>query len=202
MSAIAQPADTVNDRIQLPFNFDVEKIMDEINALNLGNFVYYDSLPLRSPAHIVDPTLPPPPPADDYADGTWTEWLDTPALKSSPYITSVVDFFREKTRVTLVRILRLEPGQIVKEHTDPTLGLQIERSVIRLTIPVLVNDKVEFHLNGTPVPMKPGECWYLRLTDPHKVINHGEEQRINITIDMEPNEWIRSVIEEHDSKAA
>ena len=184
------------DRVQLPFSFDVDKMYEEIQALNLQDFIYYDSLPLRSPAHMVDPSIPKPPPPEDYADGSWTEWLNTSALKASPYLTSIVDKFRQHTDVTLVRILRLAPGAIVQEHTDPTLGLHIERSVIRLTIPVLVDENVDFFLNGTPVPMQPGECWYLRLTDPHKVVNSSTTERINITIDMIPNEWVRSAIKD------
>ncbi|MCX8210006.1 MAG: aspartyl/asparaginyl beta-hydroxylase domain-containing protein [Lewinella sp.] len=128
-----------------------------------------------------------PPPADDYADGTWTVWKDTSRLQQSPYLKEVVDFFKQNTRVTLVRILRLAPGAEVQEHTDPTLGLRIERSVIRPTIPVFINDKVTFHLNGKPLGMQQGECWYLNLTDPHWITNESSEERINITIDMEPN---------------
>ncbi len=183
-----------SDQIQLPFSFDVMRMQEEIQALNLNDFVYYDVLPLRSPAHIVDPSLEPPPPAEDYADGSWTQWLDTSLLKKSPYLSSVVDTFRQHSKVTLVRLLRLAPGAIVKEHTDPTLGLQVTKSVIRLTIPILTNDAVEFFLNGNRVPMKPGECWYLRLTDPHRVINAGTTERINMTIDVVPNDWVRSLV--------
>lgn len=149
---------------------------------------------MRAPAHLVDPSLPFPPPANDYADGSWTEWLDTKDLKSSPYLMSVIDTFRAHTKVTLVRILRLAAGNVVKEHTDPTLGLEVEKSVVRLTIPILINEHVDFFLNSTGVDMRPGECWYLRLTDPHSVVNSGATDRINLTIDMIPNEWLRSII--------
>ena len=44
--------------------------------------------------------------------------------------------------------------------------------------------------------MKPGECWYLRLTDPHKINNPGAVERINLTIDMVPNEWVFNLIEQ------
>lgn len=186
----------ISDRLKLPYTFDVTKMLEECDLIKSQQFEYYSVVPLRSPAHLVDTSLPSPPPADDYADGSWTDWLDTPELKKSPYLTSVVDTFREKTAVTMVRILRLAPGAVVKEHVDATLGLQIEKSVIRLTIPILINDKVVFYLNGTPVPMLPGECWYLRLTDPHKVTNHGETERINLSIDMRPNAWLRDMIED------
>ncbi len=190
------PSATTLDRVKLPFTFDVAKIKADIEGLGLKHFHYYDPIPLRSPAHMVDTSLPLPPPAEDYADGSWTDWLETPALKQSPYLTEIVNFFQQHTRVTLVRILRLAPGAEVQEHTDPTLGLHIERSVIRLTIPVTVHDQVTFYLNGTRVPMLPGECWYLNLTDPHRITNDSPEERINITIDMAPNEWIRGVIAE------
>ena len=42
--------------------------------------------------------------------------------------------------------------------------------------------------------MKPGECWYMRLTDPHKVINNGSTERVNLTIDIIPNDWVRNMI--------
>ena len=183
-----------NDRIQLPFTFDAPKMLAEFKALKLKNFEYYDVIPLRAPAHTVDTSLPFPPPADDYADGSWTDWLDTNNLKESPYLTSVVDTFREHTKVTLVRLLRLAPDSIVKEHTDPTLALEVQKSVIRLTIPIDNNEKVTFLLNGVPVLMKPGECWYLKLDDPHEVINNGNTERINLTIDMIPNDWVRKMI--------
>ncbi|MFT5165810.1 MAG: hypothetical protein ACI8P3_001040 [Saprospiraceae bacterium] len=194
MTQLTNLASTTSDRIQLPFSFDVAKMQTEIQLLNLNDFIYYDALPLRAPAHMVDPSLPLPPPADDFADGSWTDWLDTSMLKASPYLMSVVDTFRQHSKVTLVRLLRLAPGAVVKEHTDPTLGLQITKSVIRLTIPILINDAVEFFLNDIPVPMKPGECWYLRLTDPHRINNTGTTERINMTIDLVPNEWVRSMI--------
>ena len=194
------PTDTVIDRVKLPFTFDVEKMMAEVQALNLDSYIYYSVIPLRAPAHQVDSSLPFPPPADDYADGSWCDWLDTPALKDSHYLASVIDTFKAHTTVNLVRVLRLAPGNVVQEHTDPTLGLQIEKAMIRLTVPIQTNDRVDFFLNGEPVPMNPGECWYLRLTDPHKVVNAGTTDRVNLTIDVIPNEWVRSMILENQEE--
>lgn len=187
---------TFTDRIKLGLTFDVEKLNQECSVMNLTPFEYYDVVPLRAPAHMVDPSLPFPPPADDYADGSWTDWADTPELKSSPYLQGIVDEFKKHTKVTLVRLLRLAPGAVVKEHTDPTLGLEIHKSVVRLTVPIINGEGVEFFLNGTIVDMKPGECWYLRLTDPHKINNPGAIERINLTIDMIPNEWVVNLVKQ------
>lgn len=197
-TTILEPVDTKNDAIKLPLTFDVEKLTKEIESIGLNQFLYYDVLPLRSPAHLVDPSIPFPPPAEDYADGSWCDWLNTKSLENSPYLKSIIEQFQEHTTVTLVRALRLEKGNVVKEHRDVTLGLQVEKSVIRLTIPVIKDEKADFYLNNKIVPMKPGECWYMRLTDPHQVINKSERDRINITIDMIPNQWVRDMILSND----
>lgn len=187
------------DRIKLPYQFDVAKMTAEMQAIRKKGFEYYDAIPLRAPAHEVDSSVPFPPPADDYADGSWTQWMDTSYLKECPYIANLIKYFAAHTTVNLVRLLRLAPGAVVSEHTDPTLGIHIERSMIRLTIPILVNDQVQFYLNNTLVPMRPGECWYLNLTDPHRVINGGIEERINLTIDVIPNEWIIEMIKDAET---
>jgi|GEM_PF-6244963 hypothetical protein len=57
----------------------------------------------------------------------------------------------------------------VKEHTDSR-----DDSVIRLTVPISQNYKVQLFLNEIEVPTQSGECWYLKLTEPHRMINDGE----------------------------
>jgi len=183
-----------NDRIQLPFTFDVQKMAAEAHALKKEHYEYYKVITLRSPAHLVDSSLPFPPPASDYADGSWTDWMDTPNLEKSPYLKSIIHTFSQYTTVNLVRLLFLAPNSEVKEHTDPTLGLEQEKSMIRLTIPIDNNEGVSFFLNDSLVTMKTGECWYLRLTDKHRVINNGTTDRINLTIDVIPNDIIVEII--------
>ena len=181
--------------IKLPITFDVSRLQNDVKDLGLDHFIYYNVLQLRAPAHMVDPSLPMPPPAEDYADGTWTPWLDSPLLEKSSYLKEVVEYFKEHATVNLIRLLRLEAGAIVKEHTDPTLGLHIHKSMIRLTIPIFQSRDVQFILAGEQVPMQEGECWYMNLTEPHSVNNSGTTERINLTIDIIPNDWIRSLIE-------
>lgn len=184
----------VIERVQLPYQFNTKKMVAEMQSIRERGFQYYDAIPLRAPAHEVDNTIPFPPPAGDYADGSWTQWMNTNYLKECPYISSIIELFAAHTTVNLVRLLRLAPGAIVREHTDPTLGLHIEKSMIRLTIPILVSEEVEFYLNNKIVPMQAGECWYLNLTEPHRVINGGLQERINLTIDMIPNAWVTNMI--------
>ncbi len=186
----------IPDRVKLPFQFDAGRLLDDVQKLKLHDYVFYNVIQLRGPAHLIDASRPIPPPADDYADGSWTEWLDSEALKRTTYLNEVLNFFKKHLTVNLVRLLRLEPGGIVQEHTDPTLGLHIKKSMIRLTIPILTNDRVQFILNGTTIPLQAGECWYIRLTDPHRVINQSAQERINLTLDVIPNPWLRNIIAE------
>ena len=190
----SEKTDTFSDRIRLPLAFDVAKLQGDASHLCQGDFQYYDVIPLRSPAFMVDASIPVPPPAEDYADGSWTQWLDTPALEAAPYLGEVIDTFRQHCSVTLIRLIRLAPGSTVDEHVDPTLGLEIDRSVVRLTVPIYSDENVAFYLNDRIVPLQPGECWYMRLTDPHRVENTGVRERINMTIDLVPNAWLVSLI--------
>lgn len=183
------------DRVQLPFMFDTKKMLSEVHLLQKDNFEYYKVIQLRAPAHMVNTSLPIPPPVGDYADGSWTKWMNTPALEKSPYLNMIINKFEEFTTVNLVRLLFLAPNSVVKEHTDPTLALEEEKSMIRLTIPIDNNEGVAFFLNDTLVPMKDGECWYLRLSNKHRVVNKGNTNRINLTIDIIPNDKILKIIE-------
>ncbi len=178
------------DRIKLPISFDADLLLKDIQEMQLKPFIYYDVIPLRNPSHLIDPSIPQPPPSDDYADGSWCNWKNSQALCKSPNLMRVMDFFSSHCKVTLVRLLRLEAGSKVAEHTDPTLAMHIEKSVVRLTIPIQSDEKVNFYLNHKIVAMQPGECWYLRLSDPHSIEHDGEIERINMTIDMQPNEWL------------
>ena len=71
--------------------------------------------------------------------------------------------------------MRLTPGSVIKEHRDH--DLRFEDGTVRLHIPVVTNDCVDFRLNGLPCPMAAGSCWYLWLSDPHSVANRGPEDR-------------------------
>lgn len=184
------------DRIKLPFAYDANQLKEDLKNINRSEYEYYKVIPLRAPAHLVDTSLPFPPPADNYADGSWTDWMDTPSLEKVPYIASIIKELEKITTVNLVRLLFLAPQSVVKEHTDPTLALEELNAMIRLTIPIDNNDKVEFYLNDTLVHMNEGECWYLKLNDPHRVINDGTRDRINLTIDVLPNDRMRKLIAE------
>lgn len=155
-----------------------------ISELKQQHYVYYMVVPLRGPqgpARLTEGT--------DYSDPSIFKWANYPPLDNCSYIKEMLQSF--EADVTNVRLMRLEAGAVVKEHSDPMLDAA-HRNVIRLTVPVFSNDDVKFLLNDSPVPMRPGEVWYLRLSDRHSVLNDSPEERINLSIDLVYNNWLEA----------
>ena len=88
--------------------------------------------------------------------------------------------------------MRLTPGSVIKEHSD--YDLSIEDGNARLHIPITTSPKVEFSLNSRRIILNEGECWYLRLSDPHTVANRGDEDRVHMVIDATVNPWLAQLI--------
>ena len=170
------PATAFPDRIKWSESFDPTFLQNEVRSivseLTQQSYVYYHVVPL-----------------DDgpVKDSPAFKWAETPMLKGCSYFEEMLRFFR--TEVTSVRLMRLEAGAEVREHSDPLLDAA-HREVVRLTVPIFSNDDVTFLLNGTPVPMHPGELWYMRLSDRHSVLNNSPEERINLSIDVTYNDWL------------
>jgi hypothetical protein len=114
-------------------------------------------------------------------------YADAPLLDACPSIRSALASLR--TEVTSVRLLRLGPGAAIREHRDYQIGFAYGE--VRLHIPLETNDDVTFVLAGTPLPMRPGECWYVDVTQPHRVENAGTEPRIHLVVDCVTNAWMR-----------
>jgi len=178
------------DRLRLPFAFDPARLNADLKALDAdpwhdhavrqnysGN---WDVLPLRAAAgetHPVRLVVVPP--------GT-TKFADQPALSRCRYFREVVAAFA--CPVQAVRLMRLTPGSVIKEHYDHELGM--EDGFARIHVPVATNPQVDFRLNGVRVDMVEGSAWYMRLRDPHSVVNGGTTDRIHLVIDVVANAWL------------
>jgi len=89
--------------------------------------------------------------------------------------------------------MRLGPGSHIKQHSDNVLSF--EEGTVRVHIPVITNDAVEFYLNDARVVLEAGSAWYLRLSDPHSVVNRGSIARIHMVIDAEVNAWVEALLD-------
>lgn len=190
LDVLQQSAHSYADRLRLPFSFDPERLRADLDRLELNAWTRHyvpqnyegdwSVLPLRFAKGATHPIKM------IYADPTATEFVDGPKLAASPYLTEVLASF--ECPMHAARLMRLTPGSVIKEHNDHDLAADWGKA--RIHIPITTNPGVEFMLNDIPVAMEPGSAWYLRLADPHRVGNHGTEDRVHLVIDCEVNDWL------------
>ncbi len=183
------------DRLQLPFSFSPDALAADLASLDgsawiehfvKGNFEGdWSAMALRMPQRAVGMN----PVASLFSHWGEDGWVNTPLLEACPAFRAVVETFQ--CPLAAVRLMRLATGSVIKEHCDPDLAF--EDGCVRLHVPVQTNPQVEFYLNHQRVVMAVGECWYLRLSDPHRVSNPGPCDRIHLVIDAEVNPWLEEV---------
>ena len=187
------PAARVPDRLRLPLVFDAAAMAAEVAALAHGDWIAHfvprnyegdwSVIPLRGKAGATHPIL-------SIASDPTCDYADTPFLAACPAIRAALTAFQ--CPLQAVRLMRLGPGAIIKEHRDPDLAF--EDGCVRLHVPIVTNADVEFHLAGRRVAMAPGEAWYLRLTEPHGVANRGATARVHLVIDARADDWLATLL--------
>ena len=188
------------DRLCLSLAFDPIRLAADMARLEgrtwTAHFVpqHYEGdwsvLPLRAPAGATHPILQIAP------NPLCRDWEDTALLGSCPYIQAVLSTFA--CPLEAVRLMRLAPGSVIKEHRD--FDLAAEQGVARLHIPIATNPEVDFRLNGTRVAMGSGSVWYLRLADPHSVTNAGATSRVHLVIDAIVDRWLEDLLDRATSR--
>ena len=187
------------DRLKLRLSFDPPRMVHDLSRLGQTDWIEhfvkqnYDGdwsvIPLRGPAGAQHPVMM------IYSDPSCREFADTPFVKQCPYFHELLSSFA--CPLQAVRLMKLASGSIIKTHTDHDLSF--EDGSVRLHIPVITNPDVEFLLNGTSVVMNEGECWYLRLSDPHSVANRGQTARVHLVIDATVNPWLKDIFTEAEA---
>ncbi len=188
---------TLPDRLRLQTQFSPQQLLTDLERLEgsdwISHFVTqnyegdWEVLPLRGPKGAEHPVMM------AYSDPTCEHFEDTPFLKDCPYFRQVLDGF--PFELHSVRLMALSPESRIKEHRDHDLSF--EDGAIRLHIPIRTSSEVEFILNGSRVDMVEGECWYLRLSDPHSVYNGSPIRRIHMVIDAPVTPSVRKYLTEH-----
>lgn len=187
------------DRIRLPLSFDAAQLDAALSALEgsdwTDHFVTrnyegrWTVIALRAPAGTehLHPVL-----QITSHPGT-TAYADTPALDRAPYLRDVLAAFG--CPLGAARLMRLDPGSVILTHCDPDLDGNGDGGCVRLHVPLRTNPDVEFLLNDRRAIMAPGECWYLRLSDPHSVRNDGDTPRVHLVIDAPIGPALRALLD-------
>lgn len=171
------------DRLMLPLRFDAGRMQADLALLESGEWMEHfvkqnfegcwSVIPLRGPEGATHPVMM------MYSDPTCEKFADTPFLARCGYFPGVLAAF--PFPLDAVRLMNLTPGSLIKEHRDHDLAF--EHGAVRIHVPVTTHPQVDFTLNGTRVVLDEGTSWYLRLSDPHSVANHGETDRVHLVID-------------------
>lgn len=187
---------TFPDRLRLPLDFDPGLLARDLDfAVQggwTGHFVRqnyqgdWQAIALRAPSDARHPSS-----RINARPVSGAAFVDTPLLGACPSLRAALSRFGCALRS--VRLMRLAPGSVIKEHFDQDYSF--EEGMTRLHVPVITNPDVDFRLNGTRVEMAAGSTWYLRLSDPHSVANRGATDRVHLVIDAEPNDWLAALFD-------
>jgi hypothetical protein len=184
----------MQDRVKLPLTFDSRRLQADLEVVMsepwIPHFVAqnyqgdWSVIPLRGASGATHPIM------QIYSDPCCEDFADTPYLAACEYFQEVLATF--KCELQAIRLMKLGAGSTILEHQD--YDLDHAHGVVRLHIVIITNDQVTFRLNGSTVPMAPGDCYYLRLSDPHSVENAGQEARVHMVIDALCNDWLDALI--------
>ena len=169
------------------FSFDSGLLLKDYKAVQSATQLHHSQqnytgewsgIPLRRPKSAFM--------ALDAGNAEQDQFVNTEQAIKTAYVEEVLSFFEcEKTSV---RFLKLTPGSVIKPHSDERLSFFV--GYVRLHIPVLTNDKVEFVADGEGLKMQPGECWFADFSRTHSVANRGDQDRVHLIIDLIVNDWL------------
>jgi Aspartyl/Asparaginyl beta-hydroxylase len=171
---------------KLPFFFDPARLRADLNAIpnsawvphfNQNDFTgQWSSVALRSLSGRADDIQP---------RGHAGQFINTPLAASCPNLERVIDTFAFPKKS--VRLLRLHARSRVLEHRDPDLGLV--DGEIRIHVPITTNDRLEFVVANRQLLLGEGEAWYIDFSQPHRINNAGDTDRVHLVIDGTVNDW-------------
>jgi hypothetical protein len=184
---------TLPDRLRLPLRADAAALAAEAIVFppsrwerHFNTGVYegdWSGIALRSTGGAVALYSDPAAGADGFRD--------TAALEEAPALRAALAAFA--CPLTSARLLRLGAGAQIREHRDYNIGLAFGE--VRLHTPLVTGPGVEFVLAGRPLHMRPGEWWYVDVTELHQVRNPGPAARIHLVVDCVVDDWLRALLD-------
>jgi hypothetical protein len=187
------PASLPTDRLLLDLPVDAAALLTDVEGLpdeawvphfNTGQYSGdWSGVPLHMVGGRADRLFPEP--------GSDAAPTDTPWLARCPGVAAFLATLG--CPVLSARFLRLGVGAEVTEHRDDRLGYA--DGEVRLHVPITTDPGVSFRLSGTELAMRPGECWYVDVNEPHAVANHGTGARVHLVVDVRLVNWLVEVFQ-------
>jgi hypothetical protein len=179
---------------RLPFRIDVDRMRAELADVESKPWLdHYDkgvsdgwtALPLVSRDGTMDR-------ADSQRHGKWGEYKRTPLVDDLPYFREILDAFR--CPQGRIRLSRMAPGSTIRPHRDVFEEVSnLAFGQVRLHVPILTSDQVEFIVGGERIQMLPGRLYYVNFSKKHEVHNRGRDPRVHLMLDLKVNDWLRDI---------
>lgn len=173
----------VKVKIQLPFEFNVESLQADLATVRDDEwFAHYNPGDYEGNWSLAALMAPAGMQTSIWSCAIPKICRPTPLLQRCDYFQEVLD--QIPVTKSSVRLMKLDPGAVIKEHAD-SLGDE----EIRLHVPVTTSPQIVFTLAGERVEMEAGSCWFLDFRLSHSVVNNADESRTHLVIDAHRNEW-------------
>jgi hypothetical protein len=192
---MSDPLDGLPDRVRLPLTFEPAPLVADLAAFGEDDWTphfvrnnyagSWSAIPLRAAEGETHPIRM-------IGVHMAERFVDTRFLARAPAVRALLA--RMDCPLKAVRLMRLTPGSRILEHED--FDPDAVNGTARLHLPIATNADVTFLLNRRPVPMAPGELWYLRLSDPHSAANLGATDRVHLVLDVRLSDWLVALLRE------
>ncbi|MXR68162.1 cupin domain-containing protein [Shewanella sp. JBTF-M18] len=157
---------------RLPQSFDVERLQQELSAFHEDDWrAHHESFKGNSAIALISV-------GGSFNNEFKGPMSPTPALLQSPYLQQVIASFGEV--IGRSRLMRLAPGCEVPLHSDINYHWH---NRVRIHIPIVTDEAVQFHCDDKQVHMGAGECWIFDSWKYHKVVNNSDKMRVHLVID-------------------
>jgi hypothetical protein len=113
-------------------------------------------------------------------------------LNFQAFVLGAIIEKKMKCQIKNLMFYAMLPGGDIPPHRD-MVG-NVGMGGLRLHIPIVTNDKVNFVVDRKKVVMGVGELWALDTSYTHSVSNHGSENRVHLVMDIIVNEWVLSLL--------
>lgn len=176
--------------IKLPIQFSAPTLLEEVRSLPASAWVpHATGFPGNDAVRLVTP-------GGQATDTFIGPMRPTEHLALCPYIMEVMGELGGVWGRS--RLMGLGPGAEVPEHVDSHYHW---RTHLRIHVPVLTNDAVQFSCGGETVHMAAGECWLFDSFRWHEVHNRGAEHRVHLVLDTVVSKSLWDLIEAAGSGA-
>ncbi|NND81811.1 MAG: aspartyl/asparaginyl beta-hydroxylase domain-containing protein [Gammaproteobacteria bacterium] len=158
--------------IRLPFNFDAERLSQEVSQFDASCWMAH---PNRLGGNTAVPLVSQGGQDNDEFSG---RMLPTPHLLRCEYIQQIMAQFDEVFARS--RLMKLAAGAEVSPHVDFNYHWY---NRVRIHIPVITNPDVIFYCGEDQLHMQAGECWIFDSWRNHNVINRSPHDRVHLVLD-------------------